>query len=360
MKLALMFGGTASENIPSFYVKNGTMYDFKHNKPHIFEAALSPQFVTQIWNFCFFYKDGVFLNLADWDATSPNSAKLGDELPDFDFDVIVYANERWGLDDKYWDKYSVARLKNKYPKAKVIGYVKEITVPDYRYKGWIRFLNDCDQVMAPAIDALRELPKYKEIQSELNKKINYCSPSPDNINLIYDKFYSDKKNNSIFIYIPTSMNRRGDTIPFANYISQKYDIPLVHKPYETHIDDNGVEVWKVHSDVKGSMSWEDFMNLLTPCMYHFNLDPSEMQPGQQAIMVANVGSINIGGVNESHHILYPETATCDVEILEKRFVEYLNNPEKRFEVVKYAWDKLNEFYGSVVVKKQLLQVLNQK
>ena len=74
----------------------------------------------------------------------------------------------------------------------------------------------------------------------------------------------------------------------------------------------------------------------------------------------NVGSINIGGMNESHHILYPETATCDVEILEKRFVEYLNNPEKRFEVVKYAWDKLNEFYGSVVVKKQLLQVLNKK
>ena len=33
MKLALMFGGAATDNIPSFYVKNGTMYDFKHNKP---------------------------------------------------------------------------------------------------------------------------------------------------------------------------------------------------------------------------------------------------------------------------------------------------------------------------------------
>ena len=50
MKICVIFGGAASDNIKSFYVKDGTMYDFKHNKPHIFEAAMSPQFVTQIWN----------------------------------------------------------------------------------------------------------------------------------------------------------------------------------------------------------------------------------------------------------------------------------------------------------------------
>ena len=64
-------------------------------------------------------------------------------------------------------------------------------------------------------------------------------------------------------------------------------------------------------------------------------------------------------MNESHQILFPETATCDPTILENKFVEYLNNPEKRFEVIQYAWTKLNEFYGSNVVKKQLLQVLEE-
>ena len=108
------------------------------------------------------------------------------------------------------------------------------------------------------------------------------------------------------------------------------------------------------------MSWKDFIELWSPCLYHFNLDPDITQPGIQVALVANVGSINIGGENESHRILYPETATCDVNILEKRFVEYLNNPEKRFDTIKYAWEKLNEFYGSVVVKKQLLQALNKK
>ena len=159
MKIGLMFGGAASNNIKSFYVKDGTMYDFENNKPHIFQAACSPQFATQIWSYCFFYEDGCFLNLAEWE----------DELPDFDFDVIVYANERHGLDPDCWDKYSVDRLKNKYPKAKIIGYIKETTVPERshsgtnRYVGWIRFLNECDAIMAPAVNSIKELPIYKKI-----------------------------------------------------------------------------------------------------------------------------------------------------------------------------------------------------
>ena len=141
-----MFGGAASNNIKSFYVKDGTMYDFENNKPHIFQAACSPQFATQIWSYCFFYEGGCFLNLAEWE----------DELPELDLDIIIYANERRGLTEEYWDKYSVERLKNKYPKAKVIGFLKEFTVPENKYKNWIRFLNDCDFTIAPAMDSLQK------------------------------------------------------------------------------------------------------------------------------------------------------------------------------------------------------------
>jgi hypothetical protein len=76
--------------------------------------------------------------------------------------------------------------------------------------------------------------------------------------------------------------------------------------------------------------------------------------------VANVGSINFGGMNESHQVLFPETATCDESILEEKFVEYLESPEKRFEVITYAWNKLNELYGIEVVKKQLLNMLENE
>jgi len=66
-----------------------------------------------------------------------------------------------------------------------------------------------------------------------------------------------------------------------------------------------------------------------------------------------VGSINIGGLNEHHHIYYPETATIDEDILEKKIVEYINNPEKRFEVIKHAWEKVNELNSFNAIQKHI-------
>ena len=76
------------------------------------------------------------------------------------------------------------------------------------------------------------------------------------------------------------------------------------------------------------MSLEDFITNWSSCLFHFNLDPTITQPGMQCRQVASVGSIQIGGVNESHGILFPETATNDKKILEERFVEYLNDEKK--------------------------------
>ena len=327
MNLAVIVGGSVSSDFKSWYAKDKEKYLFDGDTVH--------DVYNPIFNYCFFWDDGYFLNLSEWE----------DELPDLDLDVIVYANERHGLDELHWDKYSVDRLKNKYPKAKVIGFVKEITVPEHKYKNWIRFLNDCDYVVAPATGRMRKLPVYKTIQSELNKKINFFT-SPHDIDSIYDKFYSDNKENAIFAYLPNPMHRRGRTVEFAEYIGNKYNIPVIKKPFT-----NG------SNDAK-YMAWDDFTNLWSPCLWHFNLDSSDLQQGQHIIAVANVGSINIGGVNESHHILFPETATCDEKILEEKFEWYFNDEDKRFEVINYAWKKLNECYSIDLVKNQLLEMLD--
>ena len=326
MNLAVIVGGSVSSDWKSWYVKDKEKYLFDGDTVH--------DVYNPIFNYCFFWDDGCFLNLSEWE----------DELPDLDLDVIVYANERHGLDASNWDKYSVARLKNKYPKAKVIGFIKEITVPPNRYKNWIRFLNDSDYVVAPATGRMRKLPVYKTIQSELNKKINFFT-SPHDIDSIYDKFYSDNKENAIFAYLPNPMHRRGRTVEFAEYIGKKYNIPVIKKPFTDGSNDAKY------------MAWDDFTNLWSPCLWHFNLDPSNLQQGQHIVAVANVGCINIGGMNESHHILFPETATCDEKILEEKFDWYFNDANKRFEVLNYACEKLNEFYSMDVVKKQLLQML---
>ena len=188
MNLAVIVGGSVSSDFKSWYAKDKEKYLFDGDTVH--------DVYNPIFNYCFFWDDGCFLNLSEWE----------DELPDLDLDVIVYANERHGLDASNWDKYSVARLKNKYPKAKVIGFIKEITVPPHRYKNWIRFLNDSDYVVAPATGRMRKLPVYKTIQSELNKKINFFT-TPHDIEGIYDKFYSNVKDNAIFTYLQKPMHR---------------------------------------------------------------------------------------------------------------------------------------------------------
>ena len=101
------------------------------------------------------------------------------------------------------------------------------------------------------------------------------------------------------------------------------------------------------------MSLKDFITNWSSCMFHFNLDPIEYFPGNQCGLVAATGTINFGGVNDYHHILFPETATCDTDVLEKRFVEYLENEDKRNDVIKYAWDEVNNVFGLKAVRKKI-------
>ena len=83
------------------------------------------------------------------------------------------------------------------------------------------------------------------------------------------------------------------------------------------------------------------------------MDPTDTQPGQQCKQVANVGSINICGVNDSHHLLFPETATCDWDKLEDVFVRYLEDETLRFSVIERAWKKLNELFSFETVRNAL-------
>ena len=105
-------------NISSYYVKDSTGHTFD-GKPYTYHHSVSPQCYPSTHNFTFLWGDGVFLHLAEWD-----------ELPDYDFDVIFYANERNGLDDEHYDRYCVGRLRDKYKNATIVGYLKEVYVKE--------------------------------------------------------------------------------------------------------------------------------------------------------------------------------------------------------------------------------------
>ena len=314
-------------NISSYYVKDSTGHTFDE-KPYTYHHSVSPQCYPSTHNFTFLWGDGVFLHLAEWD-----------ELPDYDFDVIFYANERNGLDDEHYDRYCVGRLRDKYKNATIVGYLKEVYVKEHRYENRIKFLNECDYIHAEAAGRMKTLDEFVKIEQITGRKINFTN-QPVNTEFFFDTFYSDEKENSIYAYLPAPIHRRGKTYEFANRMGEKHNLPIRYKSLQ-------------QGQKFDYLSQREFVELWSPSLYHFNLDPINIHPGGQCIQVASVGSIHIGGVNESHEILYPNSATCDEKILEELMDEYVNDEVKRFQAIEYAWNKVNEEFSFKKVRKQI-------
>ena len=324
----------------SFYTKNGIAYSLLDHKPYVHEQFISAECGTMGYNLLWLWEDSHYIIIRELEDA-------GYDLPDLDLDLVFYSCERNGLDPECYDRYCVNRLRKKYPKAKIVGYIKEMgqNFPMHRpnwFVNRIKFFNECDAVHCQDNGQLRKTQAFKEISDRVNTKINFSNLS-HNINYYYDKFYSNEKENCIFAYLPNAEDRKGRTYEFAEYIGNKYNIKVRYKPLRPDQE-------------YAYLSLIDFINLWSPCLYHFNLDPRDQQPGWQGVQVASVGSINIGGLNESHKLLFPETATNDESRLEEIFVEYLNSPEKRFKAIEYAWTKVNELYNFSLARTQIEKI----
>ena len=334
MKLALMYDCCVQD---SFYIKDKVAYTFKDNKPYTHIHAISPELQVMAWNYPYLWGDGCFINVKEW-------TEKGLDLPDYDLDVIMYANERVGVDSKNLHKYNVERIKKKYPNAKIIGWIKEVNSSTHnmyeRIHNKIEFYKDCDFFAGNGITEMKKLKQYEELEKLVGKKLNFIT-CPININSFFDNFYSNEKKEMIYAYTPNSINRRSDTLDFATEMGRKYNVNVISKDSE-----------KTKNNFY-HLSQKEFIELWSQASFHFNLDSTITQPGHQATQVANVGSINIGGMNESHHILFPDTATCDKKILEEKFEMYLKDLNKRGKALEFAWEKLNQTYSYDVVKKQL-------
>ncbi len=333
--------------IDSYYIKNKKAYRFKDDKPYTFWHSLSPECFTATWYAPFLFDEGYFLNLSELES-----------LPDLNLDFIFYACEKCGLDDKTKDKFDVQIIRDKYPNAKLFGWIKEIwmdlqngcPILPYnfemeRHRNRFKFLNKCDGVVTTAVGDLRSHEVYKYMQNFLNKEINFVT-LPINVDYFFDNFYTSEKENTIFAYLPQSIHRRVNTYEFAKYIGNKYNMEVVTKPSQYNNDFTNDK----------TLPQKDFVNLWSKSIFHFNLDPMDCQPGQQALQVANVGSINIGGMNETHSVLFPETATTDLKILEEKIDSYVKDDNEKFRVIEYAWNKLNELYHPNVFKKQVYEL----
>jgi len=332
MNFGLITDDTA---IKSYYIKDKTSYGYHNNKPYVYHHAFSAECYLAMMNLPFLFDFGCYINWIEWQDK---------DLPDYDLDLIFYDNGKIGLEDEHYDNYTVAKLKEKYPNAKILGWIKEVNVAnEKRLKNRVKFLNDCDAIITSGIsENFKNIDMFKYLRTVVDKEWHFIS-QPVNINYLFDNFYSDEKDMAIWAYLPNPMYRRGRTYEFADYLGNKY----------------GVEVRKKELNPNQKfdhISQYDFINMWSKCAFHFNIDPSDIHPGNQIMQTAAVGCLNIGGLNEAHSIMYPDTATCDEKILEEKFVEYLNDENKRFEAIQYAWDKLNEIYSFKSVKSQINKI----
>jgi len=160
------------------------------------------------------------------------------------------------------------------------------------------------------------------------KPVSYL-PQPVNIDYLYDNFYTEMRNETIFSYYPVWNSARiGQTKEYTEYISNKYNIPYIR----THTNDH-------------TNQWLDFLKIWTTCTFHFNLDPMASFPGQQAMQCAALGVIHLGGENDAHKLLWPDTATNDTAKLEEMFQLYVTNLDARNNAIQYAYNMVCQTYS---------------
>jgi len=233
-------------------------------------------------------------------------------------------------------RYSIDQLRVRYPNAKIVSVLKETFNWEYEWTRRIPIYDQADHVLLPV--ARQE--SFPQI-SHCKKPVDFL-PQPVDTDYLYDNFYTLEREESIFPYYPVhNKSRCGRTWEFAQYIAKKYDIPC-YEPFHTQ---------------DSKTQWEDFLKAWTRCTFHFNLDPTREFPGQQAMQCAALGVIHIGGYNDSHPLLFPETSTNDEDTLENWVSNLLNDQALRGKLIHNAWKRVNTIYSYDAVRERAKELL---
>jgi len=300
MKLALLSDRCRQE---SYEIRNGKSYRLNSDIPYQFSHSINNECHIGFWSYPKLFGDGYFIKVTEA------------ELPDLDLDVIILT-----LETAEW-KNSLERIRNKYKNALIIGTIKEPSLVK------IEFLNSCDKIAL----------QYSKINLKFTKDW-FWLPQPVDVNYLVNNFFTDKVMIQLFRYQHHNVSRQGLTSKFCDYISKKYNLPVVTA---VTTGDN-------------INQWRDFILSWKHSLFHVNLDP-EFQFGQQATQLATLNRINIGGMNDSHFHLYPETATNDFDKLELVINKCLNDERYIHKLIMDAWDAVNKIYSLESVKNTLIK-----
>jgi hypothetical protein len=168
-------------------------------------------------------------------------------------------------------------------------------------------------------------------------------PQPHDINFLYDRYFEPNRNVQILNYRPTQDNLVSGNEDYVEYIGNKYNVNVVKhlvKSKDPHKDN----------------TWEQFLSGITKSLYCFNT-ANQRVGGSMGVQCAALGILNFGGIQDSHEVLFPETATNDLVQLEEIFQKIHNDTELRESIIKKAFDKALENYSHDSVKKRFIEVI---
>ena len=321
MKFALILESSVQQ---SYSVRNKCAY--KYGTDEIYEWHSSIRVgneMTSMGPFAYpFIFEGDYIN---WEEQG--------NLPKVDYDVIFCALE------KYPEKYNVSKIRKAYPNALIVGTVKELYfIRDYQTR--VNFFNECDMICVPYKDSWYSL--FPKLKSDVNKPIHWL-PQGYDIDFLYEHFYEELRDETIFSYIAPHPPRRNNTAMFAQNMAIKYNIPIVRK-----------EIPYTGPDCQ---QWLNFIQIFNQSTFCFNLDP-EPQFGQQGVQCAILGVVNIGGINDSHFSLHPNTSHNNTDKLEQEFVKYLEDIEYRNRQIQTSYQTAQEIYSFDAVKNKFLEISN--
>ena len=327
MKFAMIVDGCVQR---SYYVKDGKSYKLKadNEEPYSHHHSINNECHLGIWGYPFLFEGGYFINWTEWD-----------ELPKLDLDIILVAIE------KNQNMYNVGMLRKSYPNALIMSFVKEAFWVNSTLEQRINFFKDCDYITFQwKVDDDNDggILGINTLSKLCNKEVYYL-PQPNDIDFLYNNYYKQERDLNILSYkSPEGLGRSGNTIDFAKYVGDRYGIEVIN-----HI-----------VKYKGTehKQWMEFLDGITSSTYCFNLDTT-LYGGSMGVQCAALGLINIGGIQDSHKILWNETATNDLEVLGKIFYELHTNVDKRVELIQSAFNNARKYYSHKAVRQVILDIL---
>jgi len=291
-----------SSSVNSYYSKNNKVFTFD-NLPYYRDHHISNECLMGFWNYPVLF-DGYFINLRE------------DIYPDENFDIIFCAIEK--------NIHYLNILSKLYPKAKLVGTIKEMVIHNKEIREQLILYTDFFIVPYLSFD-------YFKMFDYTTPKIIYKIPQPINIDYL-QKYYSADKQNIIFNYENYwASGRSGLNKDFINKLNYN--------------------IYKFTAS-----SWSKFIDEWKHCKFMLNLDKT-LNVGQQAIQCATLGTIMLGGNNDSHKILYPKLATTNINNLMLEFNKLIHDIDYYKFTIKYALKRVNELYSFESVSKKIRNIL---